>query len=326
VTRAADRLRLIVDTDGGVDDLTALWWLLGRDEVDLVAIVATWGNVDAVGAADNVARVLHAAGRPDITLALGALGPTGPAPLEGVAAHVHGDDGFGGSAAAWPTGGIGPVRLPVNELLSGLTEAEPGALDLLTLGPLSTLAGALDADPAIAGRVRSLTMMGGSVRRGGNALPWVEANVGHDPGAAAAVVAARWASPPLLVGLDATLAARLTADDLAAADAGTTTAARMLAAPLQTYAAFYASTGLLPEGTFPCHDLLAAMAAVDPTIITEQRTVPLAVDTGGSAAWGMTVADLRQAPQSTAAGFRAWRVALDADGERFRAGFTDLLT
>lgn len=130
---------------------------------------------------------------------------------------------------------------------------------------------------------------------------------------------------PLLVGLDATLAARLTADDLAAADSGTTAAARMLAAPLRSYASFYASTGLLPEGSFPCHDLLAAMAAVDPAVLTDVRVAPLAVDTGGSAAWGMTVADLRQAPQSVSGGFHRWRVALGADVEHFRAGFSAML-
>ena len=323
---AAARVRLIVDTDGGVDDLVALWWLLGQAEVEVVAIVATWGNVDALGAATNVARVLHAAGRSDITLALGAFEPSGPAPLEGVAAHVHGDDGLGGTGAAWPTGDVAPVRLPVAQLLSGLTGSEPGGLDLLTLGPLTTLAAALAADPGLASRIGSLTVMGGAVRRGGNALPWGEANIAHDPVAAAAVVAAPWARPPLLVGLDATLAARLSGDDLDAADAGTTPAARMLASPLRAYAAFYAATGLRPEGTFPCHDLLAAVAALDPSVITESPVVPLAVDTGGSAAWGMTVADLRAAPQLKPTGFAPWRVALGADESRLRAAFRSILT
>ena len=242
-----------------------------------------------------------------------------------MAAHVHGDDGFGGAAGGWSTGGLAPVRTPAPQLLASLTAAAPGALELLTLGPLSTLAAALAEDPGLAGRVRTLTVMGGSIRRGGNALAWAEANIAHDPNAAAAVVAADWVEPPLLVGLDATLSARLTADDLAAAAAGTTPAARMLAAPLGAYAAFYASTGLLPEGTVPCHDLLAAMAAVDPTVLAEVVTVPLAVDIGGSAAWGMTVADLRQAPQSVDDRLRPWRVALDADEDRFRAGFRALL-
>jgi hypothetical protein len=38
----------------------------------------------------------------------------------------------------------------------------------------------------------------------------------------------------------------------------------------------------------------------------------------------MTVADLREAPRSVPDGFRPWRVALDADEGRLRAGFRTL--
>ena len=67
------------------------------------------------------------------------------------------------------------------------------------------------------------------------------------------------------------------------------------------------------------------MAAVDPSVLIEVATLPLAVDTGGSVAWGMTVADLRQAPQSVDDRFHPWRVALDADEAALRAAFGSLL-
>jgi inosine-uridine nucleoside N-ribohydrolase len=270
--------------------------------------------------------VLHAAGRDEVPVALGADDPIGPAPLASRAAHVHGDDGLGGHGAGWATGDGGYHGLAAGPLLDELTSASPGELHLLTLGPLSTLALALADSPAIASRVASLTVMGGAVTVPGNALPLGEANIGHDPSAAAAAFAAAWPAPPLLVGLDVTMAARLDAGLLALAGEGRTAAARMLAAPLTGYAAFYASTGLLPAGTFPCHDLLAAMAAVDPTILTAVEPMPIAVDTGGSAAWGATIADRRPSPQNEPGGFHPVRVAVGVDADRVRAGFEALMT
>lgn len=318
-------MRLVVDTDGGVDDCTALWWLVQHPEVELVALLATWGNADRDLAAANLRRVLHAAGRDDVPVALGADDPIGPAPLAARASHVHGDDGLGGHGAAWSTGAAGYHEATAGVLLDSLTEGSPGELHLLTLGPLSTLALALADSPAIAGRVASLTVMGGAVTVPGNALPLGEANIGHDPLAAAAVLGAAWPEPPLLVGLDVTMAARLDGSHLALAAEGRTPAARMLADPLRGYEAFYASTGIRPAGTFPCHDLLAAMAAVDESILTSVEPMQVAVDTGGSAAWGATIADRRPAPQNEPEGFHPLRVALGVDADRFRAGFTTLM-
>lgn len=320
--------RLVVDTDGGVDDSVALWWALGAPDVEVVAVVATWGNTDRDSAAANVCRILHAAGRTDVAVALGAGGALGASPFGHVAAHVHGGDGLGGHAHRWSTGDIGPVAEPAVELIARLAAERPGQLDLVTIGPLTTVAQALLASPELAQGYRSLTVMGGSVGAGGNALPAAEANIAHDPEAAAAVVAASWTTEerPLLVGLDATMGALLTVDeDLAAAFGSTTSAGRFLADPLAGYAAFYASVGQTPAGTFPCHDLVAVMAGAGQPVIIDAPTFPLAVDTGASAAWGATVADRRPVPESATPGFAPWRVALAADRALFRAAVRSLL-
>jgi purine nucleosidase len=222
---------------------------------------------------------------------------------------------------------VEPVAEPAPELLARLTAERPGEIDIVTIGPLSTLALALKADPSLATRTRSLTVMGGAVARAGNSLPVGEANVAHDPVAAAAVVDAGWttAEPPLLVGLDVTLQALFHAEDLALADEGRTLAARFLAGPMRAYADFYARSRQTPSGGAACHDLLAVQAVVD-DVITDAPTVPLGIDTGGSAAWGATIADFRRVPQNTLPGFAPWRVALAVDVPLFRAAFRSLLT
>src|SRR5579864_4932267 len=61
---------VIIDTDGGVDDAAALWWALTDPTLEVVAVTVVWGNVGLATAATSVARVLAAAGRSDIPVAL----------------------------------------------------------------------------------------------------------------------------------------------------------------------------------------------------------------------------------------------------------------
>jgi purine nucleosidase len=317
VTRA-----LVVDTDGGTDDAVALWWALGEPGVELAGVVASAGNVDRVGAAANVGRILRAAGRLDVPVALGAEGPVafsaGAGPARAARAvrarAVHGHDGLGGFADRWPVAGVPPVAEAGAELVARLTCRRPGEIDVVTLGPLTTLAAALRIDPGIASRVRTLTVMGGVLGSGGHVVTAGESNVGHDPPAAGQVMATPWATvePPLLVGLDVTRRTLLTRDDLAAAGSGRTVAARFVAEPLRRYAHYYAQDGHAPPGAppgaLPCHDLLAMMAAVHPAVITDAPERRLTVE-GSPGPPGVP-----------------WRVALAADVPRFRSAFRTLVT
>ncbi|MBW3642138.1 MAG: nucleoside hydrolase [Actinobacteria bacterium] len=74
-------LPLVIDTDGGTDDAVAIWWALTEPGVELVALIATGGNVSRDIAATNCNRILTAAGRLGIPIALGAEGPMGGTPV-----------------------------------------------------------------------------------------------------------------------------------------------------------------------------------------------------------------------------------------------------
>ncbi|MBA2280209.1 MAG: nucleoside hydrolase, partial [Acidimicrobiia bacterium] len=130
---------------------------------------------------------------------------------------------------------------------------------------------------------------------------------------------------PLLVGLDATLDALLTDDDVALAAEGRTPAGGFLADPLVEYAKYYARSEQVADGRFACHDLLAALAVAEPEVLTDVQVLPISVDTGGSAAWGSTVADRRRRPDTQAVGYHPWRVALGADERRFRTVFRTMV-
>lgn len=322
MTMSADgRIRMIIDTDGGVDDAVAILWAATSPQVDLIGISVVHGNVPMRQAGQNVCRILELAGRSDVPVALGEADPYPSAPHLRPADFVHGADGLGNTNYPEPV--LAPTGEHGVDLLLRLVAAHPGEVSLVTIGPLTNVARAITRDPGFAPQVRELVVMGGAVTVPGNALPAAEANIAHDPEAAAIVVRAQWSQPPLLVGLDITHLATFTPGMLAAIEGSEQRYARYLAAPLR----FYSDAGgtFCAPGEFPCHDLLAVLAACMPLV--DADVLPLAVQHTLGPALGATVADLRQpyfarkGPQSIQSedmGFSDWRIGLRVDVAAFR--------
>jgi purine nucleosidase len=314
---------VIIDTDGGVDDAAALWWALYDPALEVIAVTVVWGNVPVEVALRSVGRVLAAAGRPDIPVARGAAGPVGVAPRLRPATFIHGDDGLGNTTHGQPPPDMTVAPEAASILIRRLCAERPGEVSLLTIGPLSNLGLVVAEDPGFAATVRELVVMGGSARAGGNALPAGEANIAHDPVAAARVASAGWSQPPLLVGLDVTREATLTEAHFALLAEHRNAAAEFLDAPLRFYRTF---GSLLTAPYCPCHDLVATMALSQPDLIPDAPVLPMAVDAAGGPAWGTTVVDFRapalarfrEAEQDRSPGFGPWRIGLGADVARFR--------
>ena len=315
---------LIIDTDGGIDDAVALWWALTNPAVDVRAVTTVHGNVDLGRVVANIAIVLHAAGRADIPVGVGQAHPVGRAPDLLRASFIHGFDGLGdcGHGPDLPgediPAALGVTVTTANELLDRFA----GDATIVTLGPLSTMAAALERHPSIASRSRRLVVMGGAFASPGNAYPAAEANIVHDPVAAQRVLKAAWNEPPLLVGLDVTPEATLTATEVALIAEHRNPAAAFCDGPLRTYARF--GGAFCHEGEFPCHDLLATMAGALDDIVAGP-ILPVSVQTGPGPAWGMTVADFRQPfferagnSQAAPAGFVPCRVALELNHEAWQ--------
>jgi purine nucleosidase len=314
---------MVIDTDGGIDDASALWWALTSPEVELVGVTTVHGNIDAVTAAANVCRILEAAGRPDIPVAVGADEPFAEAPEMRPADFIHCTDGIG--EANRPPAAHGPVDESADELLARLVAEAPEPITLVTIGPLTNVAHRVAADPAWAGAVDRLVVMGGSVSMPGNAKPGAEANIAHDPAAAAVVAHAGWARPPLMVGLDVTHVGTFTDYEFALVDERRNAAADYMAEPLAFYRR-YGGTFCEP-GECPQHDLLAVMAAVVPGLV-HGPVLPIAVQDTPGPAWGVVVVDRRVpfferagsgSAQPVTDGFSPWELGLEVDVDRFRA-------
>jgi purine nucleosidase len=249
-----------------------------------------------------------------VPVAVGAGEAVGPVLPMQRPKGIHGADGLG--EAGIPRVDYRPPAETATDLLLRLVNERPGELSVVATGPLSNLALALRAEPEWAGRVAELAVMGGAVQAPGNVSPVAEANIAHDPDAAAEVIRAGWAHPPVLVGLDVTMVATLTPVEFALMERRLSPAARFLAAPL----AFYRPVGgrFNPPGECPCHDLVAMMALIEPDLL-DAPTMPVEVDTGGSAAWGATVVDFRPLSLAEGGKGRPWRIGLGVDVDRFRS-------
>lgn len=179
--------RLILDTDGGVDDAQALLLLIGAGRPPY-AITTVFGNVDLDKATENVLATLTVAGV-GIPVHKGSAEPFAQELIH--ARHVHGEDGLGGAPRPHTLpeiAGSDAVGFLVTELVAATERGE--RIDLLFIGPLTNLAMALRLRPAIAQGIGRLTIMGGTVYGRGNVTPAAEFNVYADPEAAAIVLRA----------------------------------------------------------------------------------------------------------------------------------------
>src|SRR5690606_30121210 len=95
-------------------------------------------------------------------------------------------------------------------MIDELSRQHDGRLRILALAPLTNLAQALDAMPALVTRGAGVVIMGGAADAPGNQSPAAEANIIHDPEAAQRVLTAGW--PTVLVPLDVTMTEIITED------------------------------------------------------------------------------------------------------------------
>lgn len=277
-------MRIILDTDPGVDDALAIMYLAAQEDAEIVAVGSVHGNVPSPLAAQNALRVLELVGI-SAPVAVGAAKPLAQ-PLQ-TAEFVHGTDGLGGRAGAAPRGK--PVAESAAEQLVRLARAEPGEYTLLALGPLTNIALAVLLEPDLPKLLRSVVVMGGAVSVPGNITPYADANFWHDPEAADLVLNAGFGDMTL-VALDATEQARAGEEWLTAVGALRGPVADFANGLLDHYAGFYSQ--MFGTRTCTLHDPLAAAIMLDQKLAT-YREMSLAIELTGTHTRGQVVSDQR---------------------------------
>lgn len=292
------RRALIIDTDAGIDDAQALILALTSEEVHVLAVTSTHGNVALGHVEGNVCACLHAAGRRDVPLYLGAEAPLVHSADED-ASEWHGADGLGntrlGTAAPREciVPGV-PACVAIHTLAARYLEEHGEVLDIVTLGPLTNLALSLRSFPRLPSLVGTVFVMGGAERGHGNVgFPSLTAeyNVFADPEAAAVV----FASFPRIVqsSWELTLKCGLRQPFLAEyLSPGVTPLGTFLADVTQhlltaTGEAYIEAKGLMIP------DPLAMAIAIRPSLVLASERHAVFVETRGQYTRGQTVTDWR---------------------------------
>ena len=90
--------KMILDVDTGIDDALALAYLVSFDDVEILGVIGTYGNVSADTAVRNTAYVLERLGFRDVPVMCGSTRPSWAAAFipDAGCAQFHGTDGLGG--------------------------------------------------------------------------------------------------------------------------------------------------------------------------------------------------------------------------------------
>jgi purine nucleosidase len=252
------------------------------------------------------ARLVAETCRVDVPIYAGAGRPlVRPAPTR--PAWVHGSDGFGDLGLQPrrrdPDPGFAPDQI-VERVMTA-----PGAITLVTLGPLTNLALAVRREPRLAAAARELIVMGGAVQ-GHEA----EFNMRTDPEAARIVLNAgfRLTIIPIELSRGPT---RFTADDVVLLQRIDTPAARLVAS-LLAYSLSVAPLRPAPAGEHgaACPDGVAMACALDRSLLIERVDAHVMVDTEGEHTAGTISVERSDTPHRPVNAV----VGLDLDAPRFK--------
>ncbi|GKX30413.1 ribosylpyrimidine nucleosidase [Vallitalea longa] len=172
------KIPIIIDTDPGCDDTTAILMCLACEKFDVRAITSVGGNVGIEKTSNNARKIVELSGK-DVKVAVGVKHPIVRKLV--TAEYVHGISGLGNITLEEPSMPY-YEKDAIDTIYEEAIKAH-GKLRLLTLGPLTNIAVALLKYPKLKEMIDSIVFMGGAINLG-NVTPAAEFNIYADPEAA----------------------------------------------------------------------------------------------------------------------------------------------
>src|SRR5215470_643394 len=255
---------------------------LRSSDIRVLAITIVAGNVGVQQAARNALYTAELCGT-DVPVFIGAEKPLQREHQS--ADWFHGRDGLGDHN--YPPPRRAPEKQGAVDAILATIDANPG-LTLVTLGPLTNIALALQRKPEIAAKVGRCVIMGGAPCCEGNVTPAAEYNIWCDPEAARIVM--RSGMPVELVGWHLCRGeAVLNLNDIERVLSLDTPLAKFaIECNSRAQEAYFEQTG---EHGISLPDPVAMSIALDPSIATEQTENYVDVEITSDLTRGMTVVD-----------------------------------
>lgn len=277
-------MKMIIDTDAGVDDAQAIMLALADPAVDVLAITTLTGNVHIRQVNPNVLTILEVMNQ-DIPVYAGIDRPL-IQPWED-AAEFHGGDGLGDLRDRPALSRSLEAEHAVLALLR-LAREHDGELTLVALGPLTNIAAAIRLDPGFPARIKQFVFMGGTIAAHGNTPNLTaEYNIYTDPEAAFITLEAF--ADATMLSWETTLAHGIPWQKFKALCAIDTVKGRFFDAISRQTAQRLQRIYKRPAYLMP--DPLAMAVALQPSLIQESGKFFVTVELNGKHTRGQTVID-----------------------------------
>lgn len=303
------RKKVIIDTDPGIDDSIALLLALNSPKLEVLGITTTVGNIGIDLTTQNALKLVDFCSK-NIPVYKGAEAPL-KKQVE-ISDDCHGKDGMGNINL--PDSNRQPETQSAPDFLIEIGKRYHEEVSIISLGPMTNLATAIQKDPGAMSNFKEIISMGGGVGIG-NMSPVAEFNYWVDPEAAKVVY--DFTIPVTMIGLNVTTQVVFTPTDF---DFIKKLGGEMseLIYNMQThYINYYWETERVLGSI--AHDVLAVAVACDPKLVeTVHCNVDIATD---GITRGECVADL----------IGVWgqkkncHVALQVDEEGFKDMFFEKL-
>ncbi|MBM7583798.1 purine nucleosidase [Bacillus pakistanensis] len=312
--------KIILFADTGIDDAIALIYALKNPEIDLLAVVSGYGNIDREKSLRNAEYLLELAGRDDIPVLAGATRPlNGEEPI--FFPDIHGVEG------------LGPILPPIPEeqfarrtnisTLFQIIKDNPNEVTIVNVGRCTTLAIAWLLNPEVMKDVKETFIMGGAFLVPGNVTEVAEANFYGDAQAADYVCQT---SPNLtVIPLNVTRKALITPALVNYIDSRATSPIEKMIKPILDF--YYEAYQQLEPGIdgTPQHDLAAVMAALDIPDLYRYSNRVVRVQHEESFANGLSIADFRPGSMDCF-GLDCDRIATEINENVFISNVLEILT
>ncbi|MEN1937438.1 nucleoside hydrolase [Paenibacillus sp. 102] len=301
--------KILLFGDFGIDDTIALLYSFFNEEIEIVGIVADYGNAPREKVLRNINYLKYLSGNQDIPVFEGAT-----CPLTGIEIvyypEVHGPEGLGPIIP--PT-----INYPIYPLYMVLGVVEKNLADLIivNVGRVSSLAATFILGVKLMQEAKEYLLMGGAFFYPGNVTAVAEANFYGDPYAANIII--NYAKNLTIIPLNVTQRAIITPNQVEQIDQfhqKTKDPIGLIIKPLLNYYyQFYSQSVPGIEGS-PLHDVFPLWYLLNKGKVTlREMPIKMIVDRGD--AFGQSIGDFRSRPTP---GFVKHKVVLNFDEFQFK--------
>jgi purine nucleosidase len=305
--------KIIIDTDPGIDDAVAIIAASFVEEFELLGICTVAGNVAVEHCTNNALGLMQFLKR-DIPVYEGADTPISTEPdLSGRAKSVHGENGIGGVVLSFEKQ---KSAMSAVDFILESAKKYPDELEIITLGPVTNIALAIQKDFEAMKKVKAIWTMGGGYG-GGNVTPYAEFNFWADAKALELFLDLGKYVDIHMYGLDVTHKSQISYNELLFIGAFGEDIGKLILDMSLTYARSYFNRR--KKLSIVIHDLLTVMACFKPDLCTYNHCIVETRTTGERL--GQTICDLSHELSDQPNIY----LAVDVDAKEFKKQFVKLV-